>query len=114
MMLANPLFLFQFSQGGLSFHGGMVGVLAGAFVCARKNRIPARKLFDALSLATPTGLAMGRLGNFINGELWGRVTYVPWAIIFRDGGPEPRHPSQLYEFFLEGVVLFSFLWWLKN
>ena len=67
-----------------------------------------------MALATPTGLAMGRLGNFINGELWGRVSYVPWAVIFKEGGPEPRHPSQLYELFLEGFVLFGILWIVKK
>lgn len=110
----NPFYLFQIYKGGLSFHGGLLGVLTVAIIYARKKGIPFWNLADALALATPTGLAMGRLGNFINGELYGRISYVPWAMIFKHGGPEPRHPSQLYEFFLEGVVLFALLWFLKG
>lgn len=113
-LLANPLYLFEVYRGGLSFHGGLLGVIVAAFVFSRKKGIPFWNLTDACALATPTGLAMGRLGNFINGELWGRTTDVPWAVIFDTGGPFPRHPSQLYELFLEGIVLFSVLWFLKN
>ena len=113
-MMADPLYVFQIYKGGLSFHGGMLGVMAAAYLWARQKGIPFWNLGDALALATPTGLAMGRIGNFINGELWGRVTTVPWGVIFKDGGPEPRHPSQLYEFLLEGVALFALLWLLKN
>lgn len=111
---SDPLYLFKIYQGGLSFHGGLLGVVVAGFVFARKKKIPVGNLFDALALATPTGLGMGRIGNFINGELFGRVSYVPWAMIFKRGGTEPRHPSQLYEFFLEGVILFAVLWWLKG
>ncbi len=113
-LMENPFYLFQIYRGGLSFHGGLLGVIASGWFFARKYEIPFWNLMDALALATPSGLAMGRIGNFINGELYGRVAYVPWAIIFREGGPEPRHPSQLYEFFLEGVLLFAILWLLKN
>jgi len=113
-LIENPLYLFQVYRGGLSFHGGLLGVLTSAIVFSRKKKIPFANLADAYSIATPIGLGMGRLGNFINGELYGRVSYVPWAIVFRDGGPQPRHPSQLYEFFLEGVVLFFVLWFLRN
>ena len=113
-LMENPLYLFQTYKGGLSFHGALIGVIIAAFVFARKKKIPFWNLADAMALATPTGLAMGRMGNFINGELFGRVSYVPWAIIFKEGGTEPRHPSQLYEFFLEGVVLFAALWILKK
>jgi phosphatidylglycerol---prolipoprotein diacylglyceryl transferase len=112
-MLADPTYIFRIYEGGLSFHGGLLGVVVAAVLFARKKRIPFWNLADALALATPTGLAMGRLGNFINGELWGRVSYVPWAMIFKHGGPEPRHPSQLYELGLEGILLFSFCWLLK-
>lgn len=113
-LIANPLYLFQTYKGGLSFHGGLLGVIVAMIWFARKRGIPFWNLADATALATPTGLAMGRIGNFINGELYGRVSHVPWAVIFRDGGPEPRHPSQLYEFFLEGVALFAVLWFLKG
>lgn len=113
-LIANPLYLFQVYRGGLSFHGGLLGTVVAAIIFSRQKGVPFWNLTDAMALATPTGLAMGRLGNFINGELWGRVSYVPWAMIFRDGGPEPRHPSQLYELFLEGVALFALLWILKN
>jgi len=113
-LLANPLYLFQTYKGGLSFHGGLLGVIVAMVWFGRKHGIPFWNLADATALATPTGLAMGRIGNFLNGELWGRVSHVPWAVIFKDGGPEPRHPSQLYEFFLEGVVLFAVLWFMKS
>ncbi len=111
---SNPLTVFQIYKGGLSFHGGLLGVMAGGYLWSRNRGIPFWNLGDAMAIATPLGLAMGRIGNFINGELYGRVSYVPWAIIFRDGGPEPRHPSQLYELFLEGIVLFIFLWLVKG
>ena len=113
-LMANPLYLFQVYRGGLSFHGGLLGTIVAALIFCRKKGVPFWNLADAMALATPTGLAMGRLGNFINGELWGRVSYVPWAVIFKEGGPEPRHPSQLYELFLEGFVLFGILWIVKK
>lgn len=113
-LLQDPLFLFQTYKGGLSFHGGILGTVVGAIIFARKKKIPFWNIADAMALATPTGLAMGRLGNFINGELYGRVTTVPWGVIFKDGGPDPRHPSQLYELLMEGILLFAVLWLLKN
>lgn len=113
-LLENPLYLFQTYKGGLSFHGSLIGVIIAAIVFSRKKGTPFWNLTDAMALATPVGLAMGRLGNFINGELYGRVSTVPWAVIFKDGGPQPRHPSQLYELFLEGIVLFSVLWIAKR
>jgi phosphatidylglycerol---prolipoprotein diacylglyceryl transferase len=113
-LLANPLYLFEVYKGGLSFHGGLIGVIAATFFFARKKGIPFWNIMDAAALATPTGLGLGRLGNFINGELYGRTTDVPWAIIFKNGGPVPRHPSQLYEFLLEGVLLFALLWMGKR
>jgi phosphatidylglycerol---prolipoprotein diacylglyceryl transferase len=114
VFFSNPLYLFQVYNGGLSFHGGFLGVIVSGIIFCRRKGIPFWNLCDAVCLATPPGLAMGRIGNFINGELWGRVTDVPWAIIFKNGGPFPRHPSQLYECFLEGFVLFGVLWGLKN
>lgn len=113
-LLYNPLFLFQIYRGGLSFHGGLLGTIVAAIVFSRKKGIPFWNLADAMSLVAPIGLGMGRLGNFINGELWGRVSYVPWAMIFKSGGPEPRHPSQLYELALEGIVLTGVLWVAKK
>jgi phosphatidylglycerol:prolipoprotein diacylglycerol transferase len=113
-LLANPLYLFQTYKGGLSFHGGLIGSISAAVLFCRKKKVPFWNFADALVLAAPTGLAMGRIGNFINGELFGRVTDVSWGVIFKEGGPLPRHPSQLYEFFLEGVFLFSLLWFLKG
>jgi phosphatidylglycerol:prolipoprotein diacylglycerol transferase len=85
-----------------------------AAIFSRREGIPFWNLTDAMALATPSGLAMGRIGNFINGELFGRPSTVPWAMIFKEGGPNPRHPSQIYEFFLEGVLLGLFLWWVKR
>lgn len=110
----NPLWLFQTYKGGLSFHGGLIGVVVAAIIFSKKQKIPFWNLADAMALATPTGLAMGRIGNFINGELYGRPTNMPWGMVFRSGGPIVRHPSQLYELFLEGFVLFGALWILKD
>lgn len=113
-MLANPFYLFEVYKGGLSFHGGLLGVAIAGLLFSRQYSIPYWNLVDASTLTAPFGLAMGRIGNFINGELYGRTTEVPWAVVFKDGGPLPRHPSQLYEFLLEGVVLALLLWGLKN
>jgi phosphatidylglycerol---prolipoprotein diacylglyceryl transferase len=109
----DPFYLFKIYQGGLSFHGGLLGVIVAAIAFSRKKGIPFWNLADAMALATPSGLAMGRLGNFINGELYGRVTTMPWGMVFPGGGVDPRHPSQLYEMFLEGILLFAVLWFLK-
>lgn len=107
--LSHPLKLFAVWEGGMSFHGGLLGViLAGAYV-ARQKKIGFPLLADICAPAAPVGLGLGRLGNFINGELYGRVTDVPWGIIFPGGGGVPRHPSQLYEAVLEGPVLFLIL-----
>ncbi|MDE0811471.1 MAG: prolipoprotein diacylglyceryl transferase, partial [Alphaproteobacteria bacterium] len=89
------------------FHGGFLGVVVAAFVFARRQGIPALLLADLLAVAAPIGLFFGRVANFINGELFGRITDVPWAMVFPHGGPLPRHPSQLYEAGLEGLVLFA-------
>ncbi len=112
--IGNPLEVFALWHGGMSFHGGLIGsIVAGIFFC-KKTKIDFWQVADLVIVTAPIGLGFGRLGNFINGELYGRVTDVPWAMVFPSGGPMPRHPSQLYEFFLEGVILFTVLWILKN
>jgi phosphatidylglycerol:prolipoprotein diacylglycerol transferase len=112
--LANPLEIFKVWQGGMSYHGGMLGVLIAIFLYARRYNLPALALGDLVAAATPIGLFFGRIANFVNGELWGRPADVPWAVVFPTGGPEPRHPSQLYEATLEGLVLFALLAWLSH
>ncbi len=101
-------------QGGMSFHGAMFAVIIGGVFFCKKNKLPFWQTADIYVVSVPIGLGFGRLGNFINGELFGRVTNLPWGMVFPGGGPYPRHPSQLYEFFLEGVILFIILWGLKN
>ena len=108
--VAHPLEIFAVWQGGMAFHGGFLGVLAAMWWIARKHGIRWLALTDFIAPLIPCGLAAGRMGNFINGELWGRPTDMPWAIIFAQGGPVPRHPSQLYQFALEGLLLFAILW----
>ncbi|WP_214000111.1 prolipoprotein diacylglyceryl transferase [Arsukibacterium sp.] len=105
-LVAEPLYLFKTWQGGMSFHGGLLGVLAAMAWFAKKYRKSYLELGDFVVPLIPLGLAAGRLGNFINGELWGRTTDVPWAMIFPNGGDVPRHPSQLYHVALEGILLF--------
>ena len=95
----------------MSFHGGFIGVVAAIFWYARARKLDWLTITDFIAPLVPLGLAAGRLGNFINAELWGRPTDVPWAMIFPRVDNLPRHPSQLYEFALEGVVLFAVLWW---
>ena len=110
--LANPADIPKIWQGGMSFHGGFLGVIVAALLFARRHGIPLLQLADAVALAAPAGIFFGRIANFINGELWGRVTDVPWAMVFPGAGQEPRHPSQLYEAGLEGLVLGGVMWWL--
>jgi phosphatidylglycerol:prolipoprotein diacylglycerol transferase len=110
----NPLEIFAVWHGGMSFHGGAIGTLAAGYLCCRVNNVEFWYMADLVVVTAPIGLAAGRLGNFINGELFGRVTDVPWAMVFPNGGPLPRHPSQLYEFLLEGVLLFVILWTAKE
>jgi phosphatidylglycerol:prolipoprotein diacylglycerol transferase len=108
--LEHPLEALAVWQGGMAFHGGFLGVLVAIWWVARKHRLRWLEITDFFAPLSPLALAAGRLGNFINGELWGRVTDVPWGMIFRGAGPLPRHPSQLYQFALEGVLLFVILW----
>ncbi len=108
--IENPLILFKIWQGGMSFHGGMLGVFAAFYFFAKKQNCTLFQLTDFVAPLSPIGLGAGRIGNFINSELWGRTTDVPWAMVFPNGGAVPRHPSQLYEAFLEGLVLFIVLW----
>jgi phosphatidylglycerol---prolipoprotein diacylglyceryl transferase len=110
LFAGDPLAVLRIWRGGMSFHGGFLGVAAVALIYVRVRRIPALAFGDILGCAAPIGLFLGRLANFVNGELYGRVSDVPWAMVFPLGGPEPRHPSQLYEAFLEGLVLFLLLW----
>lgn len=102
----NPLEALQVWRGGMSFHGGLVGAALGIALFARAKDLPALPIFDLASAVAPIGLFFGRIANFINGELFGRTTDVPWAMVFPYGGPDPRHPSQLYQAALEGVALF--------
>jgi len=111
---AHPLQIFEVWHGGMSFHGGFLGVLAAMGYAAHKHRVNWWALMDYVAPLVPIGLGAGRLGNFINGELWGRVTTMPWGMVFPRAGPQPRHPSELYEFALEGVVLFVILWWFSS
>lgn len=115
--LAHPLKVLAVWEGGMSFHGGLLGVMAAMLLWARRHGRTWLQVLDFIAPCVPTGLAAGRLGNFINGELWGRVAGagVPWAMVFPgavlpDGSNPPRHPSQLYQFALEGLLLFVLLW----
>jgi phosphatidylglycerol:prolipoprotein diacylglycerol transferase len=111
---SHPLKILAVWEGGMSFHGGFLGVLAAMMLFARSRKIQWLALMDFIAPLVPPGLAFGRLGNFINGELWGRPTDVPWAMVFPQVDNIPRHPSQLYEFALEGVALFALLWWYSR
>jgi phosphatidylglycerol:prolipoprotein diacylglycerol transferase len=102
---AHPLEIFALWTGGMSFHGGVLGCIAATILFAARRGLPILPLGDVTTAAAPIGLLLGRVANFINGELWGRPTDVPWAVVFPNGGPIPRHPSQLYEAALEGLLL---------
>lgn len=110
--LTHPLEIFFVWQGGMSFHGGMLGVIASQWWFARSRHKPVWQVLDFIAPCVPTGLAAGRVGNFINGELWGRQAdaSLPWAMVFPHAGNIPRHPSQVYQFLMEGLLLFIILW----
>lgn len=107
--ISHPLQIFAVWQGGMSFHGGLLGVIAATMLYCRRHVIAILPLADILAIAATIGLGFGRIGNFINGELWGRVTTVPWGMIFPGAGNLPRHPSQLYEALIEGPIIFCLL-----
>ena len=107
--LANPQEILLIWRGGMSFHGGLLGMVAAEVMFARRRGLPVLALADIVAAAAPIGLFLGRIANFINGELFGRPSEVPWAMVFPHGGPQPRHPSQLYEAAVEGLVLFLVL-----
>jgi phosphatidylglycerol:prolipoprotein diacylglycerol transferase len=112
--ITHPWRVFQVWQGGMSFHGGLIGVGIALLIYSRKFKKNWIDVIDFTAPLVPIGLGAGRLGNFINGELWGRVTTAPWGMIFPEGGPQPRHPSQLYELLLEGILLFIIVWGFSN
>jgi phosphatidylglycerol:prolipoprotein diacylglycerol transferase len=112
--ITHPLRVFATWDGGMSFHGGLAGILLAGWFVSRRIGVPYLQLVDLGAVGAPIGFLLGRITNFVNGELWGRVTTVPWGMVFPTGGPLPRHPSQLYEAFLEGLVLFVVLLWLAR
>jgi phosphatidylglycerol:prolipoprotein diacylglycerol transferase len=112
--LSHPLEVFAVWHGGMSFHGGLAGSLMAGVLFCRKFNADFWQVSDLVATTAPIGLGLGRLANFINGELYGRVSDVPWAVLFPSGGPLPRHPSQIYELSLEGILLFTVLWFLKD
>jgi phosphatidylglycerol:prolipoprotein diacylglycerol transferase len=112
--LANPLDAFAVWQGGMSFHGGLLGTTLAMILFARARGLRVWTMFDVIAAGVPVGLGLVRVANFINSELWGRPTDLPWAFEFPTGGPLPRHPSQLYEAALEGIVLFFVLRFLTH
>jgi phosphatidylglycerol:prolipoprotein diacylglycerol transferase len=114
VLWTDPLEVFKAWHGGMSFHGGLIGVAIGLMLFARLNHVNVLRLADLTAPCVPIGLFFGRIANFINGELWGRPTTLPWGIIFPRAGPEPRHPSQLYEAGLEGILLFLILRWATH
>jgi phosphatidylglycerol---prolipoprotein diacylglyceryl transferase len=109
LFLSHPVQILELWHGGMSFHGGVLGCTLAIVLFAVKRGIPVLSLGDVTTAVAPIGLFLGRIANFINGELWGRPSNVPWAMVFPNGGPIPRHPSQLYEAALEGIVLFAVL-----
>ncbi len=110
--LSNPLDIPAVWRGGMAFHGGLLGSITAIVYFVRRNGANMWSMLDVCAAATPIGLFFGRLANFANAELWGRPSTVPWAMVFPGAGPLERHPSQLYEAFFEGLVLFAVLWWL--
>jgi len=119
--IAHPGEIIRVWEGGMSFHGGFAGVILATILYTRRHKLALLQVGDAVALAAPLGLFLGRIANFIKPELWGRVSDVPWAMVFPGAGPEPRHPSQLYEAGLEGLLLGAVMWslavkggWLKR
>lgn len=112
--IENPLEIFMVWHGGMSFHGGLAGALIAGVIIIKRKKLPFRATADLVIPAAPVGICLGRLGNFINGELFGKPADVPWAMVFPQGGPVSRHPSQLYEAFFEGLLLFAILWFYKD
>lgn len=112
--LNDPSILIAIRGGGMSFHGGLLGVLAALWLFKRKFNKGYFTVVDFVAPLVPLGLGFGRIGNFINAELWGAPTTLPWGMVFPAAGPEPRHPTPLYEAFLEGAVLFAILWWFSS
>lgn len=116
LYLTHPVELVRIWEGGLSFHGGLAGVIVAVLWFARRRKVSVARIMDACALAAPPGIFFVRMANFVNGELWGRPTDVPWAMVFpsREAGGVPRHPSQIYEGLLEGVLLFVLLWAVRR
>ena len=112
--IANPMEIVAIWSGGMSFHGGFAGVILAVYLFSQARGLPFISMLDLLATVTPIGLLLGRIANFINGELWGRVTDMPWGVIFPDGGPLPRHPSQLYEAATEGLLSLLLLAYVVN
>jgi phosphatidylglycerol---prolipoprotein diacylglyceryl transferase len=112
--IAHPLRIPATWYGGMSFHGGLVGILIAGWILSRRLGVSFLTLTDIGAIGAPVGIFLGRIANFVNGELWGRPTDVPWAMVFPGAGPAPRHPSQLYEAVLEGLVIFAVMWWLSR
>lgn len=108
---AHPLEVMAPRGGGLAFHGSMIGIALATFAAARRWRVPFLKITDEIATAAPLGIALGRIGNYINHELYGRITDLPWGVVFSEAGPKPRHPSQLYESLLEGWLLLVLMRW---
>lgn len=113
-LIERPLMIFEVRKGGLSFHGGVLGVVLAIYLLCRKHKMNFFAAGDLIACVAPIGLFLGRIANFVNGELWGRVTDVPWGVVFPHAGSLPRHPSQIYEAALEGILLFAILMYLHS
>jgi phosphatidylglycerol---prolipoprotein diacylglyceryl transferase len=112
--LQNPLEIFVIWRGGMSFHGGLIGSFVAGYIIMKRKKLNYLEMVDLIIPTCPIGIGFGRIGNFINGELFGKPTSVPWAMVFPEGGPSPRHPSQLYEMLCEGILLSCILWIYKD